>query len=305
MAHIPYMRFYMWRGRPHPLRDPERFTHLDMARIQQNTNAIAQYVGQALVTYLTPARNHQFRYDEQNKLEGQHVSLAQAIGFVFAVAPVTIWQAYRAVNFNDFDRIERNAHDLYRSLSGAGLRQDSDRVETLRIYGEDWVKVGNEWRVNVFSRIVKAGDSGIISRSTWDKPGNKRTLTVISPSVIAVANNQLTLRSNGIARPYDMDIELHVHGDDMKSSLNYTIPTTAWVLQPDGTYKANVPYTGVTATTEGIAGFNMTATRAQRLDGQKRLLRCSGHSANTVEFNAISKPVENYPLEIQIFAWEV
>ena len=91
----------------------------------------------------------------------------------------------------------------------------------------------------------------------------------------------------------------------MIESKTVTLAPTDWVLQPDGSYKATVAYTKVTATTEGLTGFANTATTAQRLDGQKRLLRCSGHSANSVEFSCTSKPTQSYPLEIQIFAWEV
>ena len=84
----------------------EYFTHVDMNRVVENANTLAQRIGSSQVEYLITTRSSQFRYDEAKKLERQLSDIAGELGV--SVPTETEWAAGRMLSAEDFNRWEGN-----------------------------------------------------------------------------------------------------------------------------------------------------------------------------------------------------
>ena len=98
----------------------EYFTHVDMNRVEENANILAQRIGSSQVEYLITTRSSQFRYDEAKKLEIQLSDIAGELGV--SVPTETEWAAGRMLSAEDFNRWEGNERYIEEEI-GKAVRQ--------------------------------------------------------------------------------------------------------------------------------------------------------------------------------------
>lgn len=98
----------------------EYFTHVDMNRVEENANILAQRIGSAQVEYIITTRSSQFRYDEAKKLERQLSDIAGELGV--SVPTETEWAAGRMLSAEDFNRWEGNERYIEGEI-GKAVRQ--------------------------------------------------------------------------------------------------------------------------------------------------------------------------------------
>lgn len=98
----------------------EYFTHVDMNRVEENANILAQRIGSSQVEYLITTRSSQFRYDEAKKLERQLSDIAGELGV--SVPTETEWAAGRMLSAEDFNRWEGNERYIEEEI-GKAVRQ--------------------------------------------------------------------------------------------------------------------------------------------------------------------------------------
>lgn len=98
----------------------EYFTHVDMNRVEENANILAQRIGSAQVEYIITTRSSQFRYDEAKKLERQLSDIAGELGV--SVPTETEWAAGRMLSAEDFNRWEGNERYIEEEI-GKAVRQ--------------------------------------------------------------------------------------------------------------------------------------------------------------------------------------
>lgn len=98
----------------------EYFTHVDMNRVEENANILAQRIGSSQVEYVITTRSSQFRYDEAKKLERQLSDIAGELGV--SVPTETEWAAGRMLSAEDFNRWEGNERYIEEEI-GKAVRQ--------------------------------------------------------------------------------------------------------------------------------------------------------------------------------------
>lgn len=98
----------------------EYFTHVDMNRVEENANILAQRIGSSQVEYVITTRSSQFRYDEAKKLEIQLSDIAGELGV--SVPTETEWAAGRMLSAEDFNRWEGNERYIEGEI-GKAVRQ--------------------------------------------------------------------------------------------------------------------------------------------------------------------------------------
>lgn len=98
----------------------EYFTHVDMNRVEENANILAQRIGSSQVEYVITTRSSQFRYDEAEKLERQLSDIAGELGV--SVPTETEWAAGRMLSAEDFNRWEGNERYIEGEI-GKAVRQ--------------------------------------------------------------------------------------------------------------------------------------------------------------------------------------
>lgn len=98
----------------------EYFTHVDMNRVEENANILAQRIGSSQVEYVITTRSSQFRYDEAKKLERQLSDIAGELGV--SVPTETEWAAGRMLSAEDFNRWEGNERYIEEEI-GKTVRQ--------------------------------------------------------------------------------------------------------------------------------------------------------------------------------------
>ena len=98
----------------------EYFTHVDMNRVEENANILAERIGSSQVEYVITTRSSQFRYDEAKKLERQLSDIAGELGV--SVPTETEWAAGRMLSAEDFNRWEGNERYIEGEI-GKAVRQ--------------------------------------------------------------------------------------------------------------------------------------------------------------------------------------
>ena len=118
---LPHLMSKVWVGG-----ERERFTHMDMNRVEYNANILAREAGMAQETFMEVTRASQFRYDEAQKLETLIDDVAAEVGV--DVETDRSWGSNRLVSFVDFERWESSLWEIYLTLGGLGERIPAGEV---------------------------------------------------------------------------------------------------------------------------------------------------------------------------------
>ena len=135
---LPQLMFRIWDGDP-----DERFTYIDMNRVEYNANIIAREAGVDQIEYMEMTHESQFRYDEANLLEGQIKDTGTALGLSLSMD--TGWSYNRTLSYGDFERWEARLFECYQALGGIGDRIPSDKfLHTVHatLFRDNWLGTG-------------------------------------------------------------------------------------------------------------------------------------------------------------------
>ena len=138
MMVLPQLMFKIWDGDP-----DERFTYIDMNRVEYNANIVAREAGVGQVEYMETTHEGQFRYDEVNLLEGQIRDTGTALGLSLSMDMG--WSYNRTLSYGDFERWEARLFECYQTLGGVGERIPSDKfLHTVNatLFANGWMGTG-------------------------------------------------------------------------------------------------------------------------------------------------------------------
>jgi len=248
------------------------------------------------------ARRDMADFDEFNKVEGHTADMAAAKSLTLPTPPERTWAPFRSFAFGDPQRMENNLFTIYESAGGSGLPTDSDNVATVRLYTSEWQAIPEGFKQTVLCPIAVPNMNGVASFSTWLNTEGARQGRNSTPFISDVGAGTITVTIYGTKPIRDINIEVHKRVAVIRI---LTLQVAGWVQQTDSTYTQTVSVAGVTATSEGIVGYQQTISKDAFIDGQMAKIRASGQGEGTVTFNAVVKPTLPIPVEIQITDIEV
>ena len=283
---LPELTFCIWDGDP-----LEFFTYRDMNRIEYNANIIAREAGVTQVEFVEADRTQQFRYDEMQKLETLTGSIALTLGLALSV--YTEWGPGRALNYQDFERVESNLYACYQALGGVGDRIIAGRFKRIvsaTIFPDSWA--GSPPYVN-FDIPMAHATSELFAFVPHTATVEQRVAEMEGRLAVSyVSDRLLRITATGIKPKCIMPIKIALGG--LTTIENKTLSTT---------WEGNGPWTQTVSLTETpdnvVIGMPEGITPAQSEEFASAGLHASAISGTTVTIRAIlKKPTIQIPIGI-------
>lgn len=293
---LPQLMMKVWDGDL-----GERFTYLDMRRIEFNANIVAREAGVQQVTFDDVTRASQFDYTEAERLETQIQSIIDVLGLGITVTD--LWGPLRTLSYVDFERWESCLWSCYQILGGIGERIPADKilvVVSATLFADGWQGTG-PYHQDLEVPVMNADRESVVylhhSADLWQRVAEYNALLLAEPM-------EGVLRVNALSIKPDRNLPIRIQFGGFETMEIVTLKANAWEGPENGPWTQTVALSGPVR--DGIIGAQSGMTAAQAQAFTEGAIHSAGVKGSDMTVRAMyRKPTIDLPVGIVWNADEV